>query len=29
MERACGEPFDPRYCIDYLVRKFSALYELN
>ena len=29
MERACGESFDPRYYIDYLVEKFSALYGLG
>ena len=26
--KCCGEPFDPRYYIDYLTDKFTALYGL-
>lgn len=29
MRTACGEPFDARYYIDYLVEKFSELYGLR
>ena len=29
MEQACGEPFDARYYVDYLVGKFEGLYGLR
>lgn len=28
LEQAMGAPFDPNYYVDYLVKKFSALYDL-
>lgn len=28
LQNACGAPFDPRYYTDYLVKKYSEIYEL-